>query len=127
MNIPSIQHLAETAKALALAVDSAHVAAARAWLAGSLCNTPDFVHSALDALEAGTAEYTIIIVPLAAEAPCGIWMADGPLSFRRQMARAIKACHGARTMWVRLLDDGDRATSSAIIDAVCAQTWGMTP
>ena len=91
-------------KAVAFVTDAEHAGRIKRQLGAMIVCEP--ASAVLDTWTSkGAGQFIVVVMPLQSAARVGIFVADGPESLRRQMARAIKSLRGDSCLWLRGLSD----------------------
>ncbi len=114
----------KTPSVVAIVTDASHAAEiqteAQAMLPG--CSQ---LHTALEVWKSDGDGFLIVLIPLH-DTPIQIFVADGRVSLRRQITRAVRSLKGARTAWLRGLDDVDDAIVLEALGSLCARVSPLT-
>jgi hypothetical protein len=73
--------------------------------------------------EKGGDRFVIVVAPLRSAQPIGVFVADGPHSLRRQMARAIESLRGVPCFWLLGLSDHADAIAGEVLNDTSRWSW----
>ncbi len=111
------------AEFLVLVTDAAHARALKRTIAGLIVNCPPCVEQVLDVQAGRGGGHVIVVVPMDSPQPPRAFFADGPRAFRRSLARAVRSLQGARSAWLRGLNNSDSRLVDETLTELCERTW----
>jgi hypothetical protein len=121
-NLSQTPSLNKSPAALGFICDVAHAPEIRADLTAMLPGcTP--ARQSFSVWQNSSVGILILVVTLDAATPIQMYVADGPRSLRRQLARAVRALHGKRTAWVRGLSDEYFEITDSVFAETCERRW----